>query len=84
MAEADCGFCRLMGYWACDVCGGPVFSSTLDVCGYCERPAEGSGGTRIIRPPAPETGRADPQVAGEDQGVKGAVPLDTEYGREAQ
>ncbi len=46
VADADCDFCRLLGYRSCDVCGGVVLSSTLDVCGYCVRPAGGAGATK--------------------------------------
>jgi len=49
MAEAECEWCRLAGYRACDLCGGPVFVPGLlvDVCGNCRADglsgADGSG-----------------------------------------
>ena len=42
MAEPDCGFCRALGFRACDVCGDVVFPQNLahrpkgrELCGYC-------------------------------------------------
>ena len=46
MAEADCELCRMAGYRACDLCGGPVFVPGplgIDVCGNCR--ADGAAGT---------------------------------------
>ena len=50
MAEAECEWCRLAGYRACDLCGGPVFVAGalgIDVCEGCRTRspsgADGSG-----------------------------------------
>lgn len=43
MAEPDCELCELLGYRACDECGGPTSPSSeevgcrdRDLCEYCE------------------------------------------------
>jgi len=64
MAEADCELCRLAGYRACDVCGGPVYQAGalgIDVCGYCR--VDGAAGTDSSGRPAAASGASGPPTA---------------------